>query len=562
MNLQKRTMKILFASVLLLFGVAVGGNFISWKAEAKTERAVGTPALTEYLSADLNRADGFFGNADYRVFENGNKELSVAFIAPAFPDGTVFSVELDNVVIAQPSVSNGLVLLTIASPDEVPTVAVDSSLVVKIGTETFASGTFVRRVIRATNIYVADGIGAKVIPSVNTDAVATGILFFGDGEQVAEIVVIGTNFASAPLSVTINGPAPGNENAPVLFNVEDIQTIPVDDSVLFIGTAIIEINPITIGQLSDGLLYIEVKTPEFPNGEVRGQFELYNPDADFEGDGRADISVYRPSEGTWYFLNSLDQQTRAIPFGGANDKIVPGDFDGDGITDLALFRKSGGLGYWTVRCSSDSVVTTTQWGLDTDTPVVADFDGDGRDDLTVFRPATGTWYVRRASDVIKPRADVNDSVDITITQWGLNGDIPFATDFDGDGRADLTVYRPSNGTWYILNSSNNQAKFVNWGLPTDIPLVGDFDGDGRGDVTVFRPSNGTWYSLSSLGEPLYYQFGLDGDIPTAADYDGDGQTDFSVYRPSEGTWYGLKSLDNQFFNVRFGLNGDVPTTAP
>ena len=87
-------------------------------------------------------------------------------------------------------------------------------------------------------------------------------------------------------------------------------------------------------------------------------------------------------------------------------------------------------------------------------------------------------------------------------------------------------------------------------------MVGDYDADGKADISVFRPSTGVWYSLrSSDGGFRASAFGLSTDVPTPGDYDGDGSNDLAVYR--DGTWY-LQRSTTGFTAQQFGINGDKP----
>ena len=264
---------------------------------------------------------------------------------------------------------------------------------------------------------------------------------------------------------------------------------------------------------------------------------------DYDGDGKSDVSVFRPSSGVWYLLNS-SIGIQSLPFGIATDKITPADFDGDSKTDVAVYRPSNGV--WYILKSSGGF-NALQFGVAEDVPAPADYDGDGRADIAVFRPSTGAWYI------------LGSTVGLNVTQFGLAGDIPVAADYDGDGKADIAVYRPSSGVWYELRSSAGFSA-QQFGTSTDLPTKADYDADGKTDVAVFRPSTGTWYLQQSTAGIRTLQFGQNGDRPAAADYDGDGKADVAVFRPSSGVWY-LQRSTAGLSVLQFGQSGDVPTPA-
>lgn len=257
---------------------------------------------------------------------------------------------------------------------------------------------------------------------------------------------------------------------------------------------------------------------------------------DFDGDGRSDVSVFRPSDRVWYLLHST-QGFAAAQFGLSTDRIVPADFDGDGKTDLAAYRD----GVWYLLNSSSGAVDVVSFGLASDIPVPADFTGDGRAEVAVYR--NGIWWT----------LNLNNNQSQTV-QFGISSDKPVPADFDGDGKTDFAVYR--GGVWYWLRSSDNGFEVVQFGLASDRPVVADYDGDGKVDPAVYR--DGVWYILQSQAGLTTFQWGLATDIPSPADFDGDGKADAAVYR--DGVWWQLRSQAG-FQTVQFGLAGDKPIPA-
>lgn len=135
------------------------------------------------------------------------------------------------------------------------------------------------------------------------------------------------------------------------------------------------------------------------------------------------------------------------------------------------------------------------------------------------------------------------------------------SDFDGDGTADRTMFRPSTGQWFVLQSGSNTLTGTTFGTNGDVPVEGDFDGDSRSDFAIWRPSTGQWiFNNSATNSNTFVNLGAFGDKPVPGDYDKDGKTDPAVWRPTNTGWYYLESSNNyNTFNViGFGIAGDIP----
>lgn len=184
-----------------------------------------------------------------------------------------------------------------------------------------------------------------------------------------------------------------------------------------------------------------------------------------------------------------------------------------------------------------------------------DYDGDRRTDLSVYRPSNNTTYML-------------GSQTYSFFQFGANGDVPAPADWDGDGKTDIAVFRSSNGTWYWINSSSNTFSYLTWGESGDQPVPNVMLGRRKAVHAVYRPSNRRFYRAvyDNGAITLIDEWQLLPDPPAedrlmVGTYMSPFQTTLVSYRPSTSTFRRFAGNNSSVCApITLGQPGDIPVS--
>ncbi len=202
------------------------------------------------------------------------------------------------------------------------------------------------------------------------------------------------------------------------------------------------------------------------------------------GGTKRSVGVLRPSTGEWFIDRNGNHQWDGCGtdgcysgFGAPGDLPVAGDWSGTGFAKIGVFRNGAwsldynGNGKWD-GCGIDLCLN---FGLPGDLPVAGNWDGGLKTGIGVFR--SGTWYLDYNGNGKWDGCQQDGGLDLCLfNSFGIQGDLPAAGDWNGDGKAKVGVFR--NGTWYLDYNGNGKWDgcsidrcYVGFGMAGDLPVA-------------------------------------------------------------------------------------------